>query len=131
VPAITQPGELRMDAFPEHVVLVDFWASHVAQSKRELRALGELHQALSEQPFTILGVCLDAVPLDRARDRAQQWNSPYPVGLADAEAADAFGGLRVMPTRYLVDRQHRVRETYAGGVPLETIRANIEALLAE
>ena len=112
------------------VVLIDYWSSHSLASRTTLRDLGALHLTHQDAGFTVISVNIDHQDdHDELRQRLRSLDLPYPIGVATPESARALGGLRTVPTRYLIDRDGRIRETYAGGVPLAQIEEELKRLL--
>lgn len=131
VQALTQDGLIAMDDYHGRVVLLDFWATWSAPSRHELPQLARLHKELEQDGFSVIGLCLDTGNVEDVRRRVESFDLPYPVGMADEAVMKAYGGVRVAPTKILLDRQGRVGKTYPGMEPIESLRADIEALLGE
>jgi cytochrome oxidase Cu insertion factor (SCO1/SenC/PrrC family) len=111
-------------------VLIDYWSAHALASRTALRELSALHLNHQDAGFTVVSVNIDHQDdLTDLRQRLTSLDLPYPVGLAKPDSAMALGGLRVVPTRYLIDRDGRIRETYAGAVPLAEIEEDLLKLL--
>ena len=51
--------------------------------------------------------------------------------MADAGVVNAYGGIRSIPTAFLVDRSGRIRKRYVGLQPREVFEKDIAPLLAE
>lgn len=131
VQALTADGLIAMDEYRGRVVLLDFWATWSAPSRHELPQLARLHEELEQDGFSIIGLCLDKGAVEDVRRRVEAFDLPYPVGLADEAVMSAYGGVRAAPTKILLDRQGRIGKRYPGVEPVESLRADIKALLGE
>jgi thiol-disulfide isomerase/thioredoxin len=131
VPSLTDDGTLSLDDYRGQVVLIDFWATWSAPSRSELPQLARLHQGLAGEGFTLVGMCVDRGELDDIRRRVEALDVPYPVGWADEAVMNAYGGVRVAPTKVLLDRAGRIRETYEGVADPGRLRSDIVALLTK
>lgn len=130
VTALSQEGVLRVDDFRGRVVLIDFWATWSAPSRHELPDLARLHKELEDEGFTVIGLCMDVGERDEVLQRVETFGLPYPVGRADETVMNAYGGVRVAPTKVLLDQEGRIRKTYEGVASIDQLRADIAPLLA-
>lgn len=132
VPSLNSPGEqLDLQSFRGQVVLLDFWATWCPPCRSELPALERLYQDLKEQGFMLIGLSVDRGSVERVREAVSRFSLSYPQGLAGPEIQQAYGGIRAVPTKFLLDRKGNVRQRYLGVVPDQQLRADIAALLAE
>ncbi len=131
VQALTEDGLIAINDYRGRVVLLDFWATWSAPSRHELPRLARLHEELEQDGFSVIGLCLDTGTMEDVRRRVEAFDLPYPVGWADEAVTKAYGGIRAVPTKILLDRQGRIGKTYPGVEPVESLRADIKALLGE
>lgn len=132
LPGLNRDGPIVLDAYRGHVVLLDFWAVWNEPSVREIPVLARLYRDLQEDGFTLIGVSMDRTSLDETRALIADLDLPYPVGLGSADFLSADrGGIRVIPTKLLLDRAGTLRKTYQGVQPEDVLRADILALIAE
>ncbi|MBU1909064.1 MAG: TlpA family protein disulfide reductase [Verrucomicrobia bacterium] len=132
IPSLQPLGEqINLESFKGKVVLLDFWATWCPPCRSELPALGRLYEDLKDQGFVLVGMTVDDESVEQVARAAGRFSLPYPVGLAGPEIQEAYGGIRAVPTKFLLDRQGSVRQRYLGVVPDTQIRADVSALLAE
>lgn len=130
IPSLGAPGQIALSSYKGQVVLLDFWATWCPPCRAELPGLNRLYQELSGKGFTLIGMTVDQDSQDEVAQAVGHFNLSYPVGLAGPEVQAAYGGIRAVPTKFLLDRNGNVRKHYVGMVREPELRADIEALLA-
>ena len=132
VPALAgSSGSLSLTAYAGQVVLLDFWATWCPACRWELPSLDRMYGALKDKGFALIGMAVDEAPRDRLAEAVRHFDVSFPVGWASPEVQAAYGGIRAVPTKFLLDRRGGLRKAYRGVVPPEELRADIEALLAQ
>lgn len=107
-----QPA-VSLDDTAGRVRLVNFWGTWCGYSRIEVPALAALQRAYRGRGLAVLGLAIErqALTPERFMRRA---GTPYTSLLADAAVQKAFGGIRVVPTTFVVDRRGRVVEKIEG-----------------
>ena len=113
------------------VVLLDFWATWCGPCRSEIPSLNRVHAEFKDQGVDVLGMSVDRGTPGEIAAAAQKLGVAYPVILADEGIQNQFGGVRVVPTKFLVDRKGEIRKTYLGVVSADELRGQITALLGE
>lgn len=112
------------------VVLIDFWATWCPPCREEIPHLITLYADHAGQ-LEIIGISMDDDPAADVPPFAKKHAIPYPLVAGTEAIARAFGGIRALPTTFLIDRQGRIAHKYLGYQDLETFERDIQALLAE
>jgi thiol-disulfide isomerase/thioredoxin len=120
---------LRLSDYAGKVVLIDFWATWCPPCKAELPTLNKMYQDLKDRGFTIIGLSVDQGEQADIAEAVKAFGLSYPVGLANEDVQKAYGGIRAVPTKFLLDKEGGVRQHYVGLVPENRLRQDIEALL--
>jgi cytochrome c biogenesis protein CcmG, thiol:disulfide interchange protein DsbE len=128
----TLDGEpVSMESLRGQVVLVNFWATWCAPCRIEMPGFERVYQEKKEQGFVIVGLATDRTgSADVERFLADRGIS-FPVAMAAGEITREFGGLRGIPTSFLIDRDGRVRHTVTGIFAEPALRMAVNRLLAE
>ncbi|MBO9729636.1 MAG: redoxin domain-containing protein [Chitinophaga sp.] len=98
---------VRLSDFKGKTVLLDFWGSWYAPSRRAHEYIREAYRAFKDKNFTVISIALDP-PADRPYlEKAIQEDSLVWTNLSDPtkdrnDAAKAFG-VKVIPQNYLID----------------------------
>jgi len=122
-------GNIALEDFRGKVVLLDFWATWCPPCRFELPALNRLHNELKDRGFSVVGMTVDDLELARLTEAVGRFDLAYPVGQAGPGIQQSYGGIRAVPTKFLLDREGAVRKRYEGVVPEKQLRADVEALL--
>lgn len=123
---------VQLSAFAGKVVLVDFWATWCGPCRMEIPHFVELHEAYKAKGFSVIGVSIDQQGDEVVRNFATQWKINYPmVHDQAAEVAMAYGGIRAIPTTFLIGKDGLVKETFTGYRPKEVFENAIKKALKE
>lgn len=119
-------SELRGD-----VVLVNFWATWCVPCRVEIPMFMGFQRAYRDRNFAVLGVAVDDEGWSVVRPYAESKNINYPVVVGDDRVSDLFGGLKAVPTTFVIDRQGRIAATHIGLCQKSEYEGDIKALLNE
>lgn len=103
-----------LDAHRGQVVLVNFWATWCRPCGIEMPGFQKVYEEHRERGFTILGVATDVGGTESVADYVEARGVSYPIALATPEVRRRFGGVREIPTSFLIDRSGRIRHTVRG-----------------
>ncbi len=129
MPALNGTGTIRLEEYAGNVVLLDFWATWCPPCIAELPDLKALYEEFRDQDFMMVGMTVDQGTKEQVREKVKPFDLPYPVGLADRSVQETFGGIRVVPTKFLLDRDGTIQRTYQGVRSIDELRADIRELL--
>lgn len=124
--------ELQLRDLRGQVVLLAFWATWCRPCIMEIPHLVHLTETYEKAGFKVLGLSVDRTGLAAVKpfiDRRPEIN--YPIVPNGTSAAMKFGGIRSIPTSYLLDRQGRVIRAFVGLQPPEILEGHIQAALRE
>ena len=130
-PELNSKKQVRLSDFAGKVVLVDFWATWCGPCRMELPDFVKLQDQYKAQGFSFIGVSLDQQGPDLVRQFATQWKLNYPIIVDEGgPIANAYGGIRSIPTSVLVNRDGTVAQVFVGFRPKEVFEAEIKKALA-
>jgi cytochrome c biogenesis protein CcmG/thiol:disulfide interchange protein DsbE len=124
--------EIASDDLSGQVVLLNFWATWCRPCKMEVPALVYLHKTYADAGLQIIAPSIDRTGLAVVKPFLDQRPEiKYTVVPNGMPAAQAFGGIRSIPTSFLVDKQGRVVKAFQGLVPQEVLEGYIQSALRE
>lgn len=111
-------------------VLVTFWATNCPSCIAEMPHLVELHEEFHEEGFEIVGVAMHYDPPEKVERLVERRELPYRIVLdQDKAIMDAFGGVRVTPTSYLINPKGRIVKRKIGEFDTAELRNRVERML--
>lgn len=123
-------GQLISSAdFEGDVLVVNFWATWCPPCRREIPGFTEVQEELGPEGLTIVGISLDEAPVEAVQTFAEDYGVNYPVVMGNAKVVQDFGGVRVLPTTYFIDREGQVRNVHKGYLSKRGLKQTIRKLL--
>jgi peroxiredoxin len=114
------------------VVLVNFWATTCTTCVGEMPKMVETYKAFAPQGYEMVAIAMDYDRPDWVLNYAQKNALPFTVALdLKGEAAQAFGGVRLTPTSFLIDKQGRIVQQFLGEPDFARLKARITELLKQ
>lgn len=129
LPALRGPDTVSLSAYKGNVVLVNFWATWCPPCKEEIPAFLQVRNSLHAEGFEILGISLDEGGPSVVLPFAQEYGITYPLVMGNQALTQSYGGIRGIPTSFLVDREGRIVEKYIGPIDAQTLTEDVRALL--
>ncbi|MGB5177414.1 MAG: TlpA disulfide reductase family protein [Gammaproteobacteria bacterium] len=124
-------NRLQLASLQGRPVLVTFWASTCNSCISELPHLIALYDELAPQGLEIIAIAMDYDPPNRVLAMRKAHNIPYPVALdIQADAARAFGDVRLTPTSFLIAPDGQIAHQRTGKLNMAALRKDILAMLA-
>jgi thiol-disulfide isomerase/thioredoxin len=114
------------------VVLLNFWATWCGPCRMEIPLLVKLHEDYAGRGLRIIAPSIDQAGLAVVKpflDRYPQIK--YAVVPNGIPASQAFGGIRSIPTSFLIDRRGRVITRFVGLMRPEDLEGYVKAALRE
>lgn len=123
--------EVRSDELLGSVVVLNFWATWCGPCKLEMPSLQALHEDRAADGVVVLGLATDVGGGSAVEEFLAERSITYPVGRATNEQRRAFGGIRGIPTTFVIDRNGVVRHRVVGYFAPPAMRAAVNRLLEE
>jgi peroxiredoxin len=128
---VSLKGESIVPA-PGKVMLVNFWATDCPVCIREMPDLVQTYEKYRGRGLEVVAVAMRHDPPNRVLHYAEAERLPFKVALDSlGEHAKAFGGVRLTPTTFVIDRQGNIAERIVGKPDFGKLNALIEEKLAE
>ncbi len=122
---------VSLEALRGRVVLVNFWATWCPPCRVEMPGFERVYRDRKEQGFTVVAISTDRTGTGPVREFLAERQLTFPAAMATADVVREFGGVRALPTSFLIDRQGRVRHEVSGYFAEPALRLAVDRLLRE
>ncbi len=113
------------------VVLVNFWATSCPGCVKEAPELVKIYNHLHKRGFDLVAVAMKYDKPTYIRAFIIKFHLPFTVTYdADGANAKAFGGVQLIPTSFLIDRNGRIVKSFLGEVSTAKLSNLITKVLA-
>ncbi|MGB9774129.1 MAG: peroxiredoxin family protein [Bacteroidota bacterium] len=127
----TQNRKIKLSDYRGKVVIVDFWATWCPPCRAEIPGFIDLYSKYKDKGFVMLGISLDEGGLSDVVPFVKQYKMNYPVLIGNSQVVAAYGGIRGIPTTFIIDKKGMIRARFEGYRPKATFENLITKLLAE
>lgn len=122
---------VQLSALKGKVVLLDFWATWCPPCRAEIPHFIALQNAYNPKGLETIGLSLDQEGEGVVRSFAQEHGVNYRLAMASPDLPQKYGGIRGIPTTFLIDKRGRIAKRYVGYQDKQVFETQIQALLAE
>lgn len=113
------------------VVMVNFWATSCSTCVAEMPELVATYNKYHLQGLEFVAVAMRHDPPNLVLDFAQTRQLPFHVALdLQGKLAQSFGGVKVTPTTFVIDKHGRIINRYVGKPSFEELHKLLETELA-
>lgn len=126
------PAEIRTADLAGRVQLILFFRSDDEPCRAMVPEWNRLQADFGERGLSLIGALPDSRRTEIITGELAALSPNFPVGLASTAVLNAFGGdpaIHALPTAFLMSRDSQVVRSYAGFVPMEWIREDVDHLL--
>ncbi len=122
---------IRLSALKGKVVILDFWATWCPPCKAEIPHFIELQNAYGPKGLEIIGLSVDQEGPEVVRAFVRENGVNYAMAMAGPELVQLYGGIRGIPTTFLLDKEGRVAKKLVGYQDKQVFESQIRVLLDE
>ena len=122
-------GELTLSSLKGKVIILDFWATYCSPCRREIPGFIELYKKYKDEGLEIVGVCIESESI--VKRFAKEMGMKYVLVFANREISQQYGGIRYIPTTFIIDRNGDIAKKHVGLASKETFEQEIKELLGK
>ncbi len=124
--------KISSESLRGRVVLVNFWATDCVVCVREMPQITATYNKYRAQGFETIAVAMRHDPPNYVLDYAERNRLPFKVALDPlGDLAQAFGGVKLTPTTFIIDRRGRIVRRIIGEPDFAELHALLEEKLRE
>jgi cytochrome c biogenesis protein CcmG/thiol:disulfide interchange protein DsbE len=124
--------DVRLRDLRGEVVVLNFWATWCPPCRREIPDFVQLQRELGDEGVQFVGVALErSAGPEEVRAFADRMDINYPIGLDDGTIAQTYGGVRTLPTTFVIGPEGHIRKRIPGMTTERMLRPLLESLLEE
>lgn len=120
--------KVRLSDFKGKVIILDFWATWCPPCRMEIPHFIELYRDYKGQGLEVIGIALRQGIKD-VRPFYEKNDINYTVLLDDGKVDGLYGGVRAIPTTFVIDRDGRITKKYIGYKDKGVFEKDIRELL--
>ena len=128
-----QEKQVELKDFKGEVVLLNFWGIWCPPCKKEIPELIEIQKENKAKEFSIVSIALPRGPVSGIKDFVQKNNINYPVLVGQGNALksimEKYGGIRGVPTTFLIDNKGVIQHKWVGPRSKEQFMQEINKLI--
>jgi peroxiredoxin len=111
------------------VVILDFWATWCPPCRMELPHFESLYREYKDKGLVIIGVSLDRGGAAAVKPFVETNEISYTILIGDQRITALYGGIRGIPTTFVIDRRGHIVEKFVGYRSKEVFESLIKKLL--
>ncbi len=111
--------QLSLAAYRGDVVILDFWATWCGPCKMVMPYLQKIHDDYAEEGIRVVALSVDRQGPSVVRSFIDKFGYTFPVAMAGAALQGAYGGVRSIPTTFIIGPDGTVAEKMVGAHPLK------------
>jgi len=120
---------VNLSTIKAKVIIVDFWDTWCPPCKVEIPGFISLYKKYHSKGLEILGLALGRRGVGDVLDFVTQKGINYPCYIASDDIISAFGGIRGIPTTFVLNSKGEIYRKYVGMRPISVFENDIQDLL--
>lgn len=120
---------LKLSDYKGKAVIIDFWATWCPPCRKGIPDLIALKKKYGSKGLEVIGISLDRDTKKDVPQFIKDKGINYPVVYGDDNVVVNYGGVRAVPTSFVIDKQGKIIASYEGLISSETYESHIKKIL--
>ncbi|OEU45377.1 MAG: hypothetical protein BBJ60_11655 [Desulfobacterales bacterium S7086C20] len=121
---------VRLKDLRGKVILLNFFATWCGPCRQEVPEFIRVYEKLKDKGFEIVAIGLDAEGAGALRPFARNYKIPYTILPGTRNVVLDYGGIKSIPTTFLIDHNGRVADHFVGWRSASMLEQSIVKLLS-
>lgn len=123
--------EVSLSNLKGKVILLNFWATWCGPCRMEIPGLIQLEKTYHQKGLKVVGIVLGSGSAEKVKKSVQKYGINYVILMGNNKVIQDYGGIRGVPTTFLIDRWGNIQKFYLGARSYRAFEKDILPLLNE
>jgi|Deesub1362B_J571_1020462.scaffolds.fasta_scaffold00163_43 cytochrome c biogenesis protein CcmG/thiol:disulfide interchange protein DsbE len=107
-------NNVSLSDFRGKIVILNFWATWCPPCRKEIPVFIKLYEKYKNEGLIIIGISLDKEGKKVIIPFVKKFGINYPILIGTKEVENAYGGIRGIPTTFIIDKEGKIRKKHIG-----------------
>ncbi len=124
--------KIKLSDYRGKVVILDFWATWCPPCRRGIPDLIDLKKRYGDKGLEIIGISLDEITRGTQAQVIpfmKNYGINYPIVFGNMQIVQNFGGIRSIPTSFVIDKDGKIIANFVGLRPEQDYEALVKKAL--
>jgi len=119
---------IKLSDYRGKVVIINFWATWCPPCLAEIPDFVKFYNAYREKGVEIIGIAVNST-IDDTKKIISEKKINYPVCMSDGKIENLYGGIRAVPTTFIIDKQGNIHKKNIGSLEESQLTEIMQGIL--